>query len=227
VLKKKKKCKETGCNNTTFGTLCNYHKGKKAVARKKERDKDKPLPKAGSFKIKPKKKSTKKKLTRIGIFKKNAWDCFSLRIRLEDSDETGTVKCCTCPRTGFFYNDIIDGGHFQSRVHTCVFLSRFNVSGQCKNCNGRGSGQQYAHGKYLDARWGNGTADKMEALAKTTCKMIHIDYIESIKESVSLCETYLKVKKISKDVHDKIWDRLEYYKRFIKREEAVLNEKNK
>jgi len=95
------------------------------------------------------------------------WAIFSDYIRLRDFLKYG--KCVSCPHRFEHWRDG-DAGHYVS-VTRGNFLTLFhekNVNLQCKKCNNPNWTPDAAipYRVELDRRWGNGTADEIEALAK-------------------------------------------------------------
>ncbi len=95
--------------------------------------------------------------------KKNTADkWFSIYIRLRDSYDGGYCRCITCYTAAKWKE--MDCGHFVTRNHSMTRYSEENCNAQCKGCNNFKSGDQYKHGKAIDAKYGEGTADKLIAL---------------------------------------------------------------
>jgi hypothetical protein len=93
---------------------------------------------------------------------------FSYYIRQRDADDGGTCECPTCGRLAWWKD--FDCGHFVSRRFMGTRYEEQNASAQCRRCNKWGSGEQYKHGKYLDEKWGPGTADALVILSQVVCK---------------------------------------------------------
>ena len=91
----------------------------------------------------------------------DAW--FSKYIRLRDADDNGVCQCCTC-WVSFSWRDMTCG-HFQKRHHAGTRFNDQNCAAQCVSCNSFRDGEQYKHGKYINLKYGEGTADKLQALA--------------------------------------------------------------
>ena len=70
-------------------------------------------------------------------------------------------------------------GHFMSRRYMATRYHELNQN-QCIKCNMFEQGMQYVYGLNLDAKYGEGTADELQQLARTTLKMSRIDYEEKI-----------------------------------------------
>lgn len=92
---------------------------------------------------------------------------FSIYVRLDEADEYGYCICITCGMRHFWRtpDKKMTCGHFQKRHHAGTRFNRQNCGAQCSICNGTKDGEQYKHGKYIDKKYGEGTADKLVALA--------------------------------------------------------------
>lgn len=60
----------------------------------------------------------------------------------------------------------MDCGHFQGRKNDNTRWVEENAHLQCKSCNGFYGGKAWTMGKYIDQKYGSGTADMLEAKAK-------------------------------------------------------------
>ena len=89
---------------------------------------------------------------------------FSLFIRKRDSIN-GLARCITC---GKLVSDP-DCGHFISRRFQSTRYDEKNAHAQCKKCNRFQNGNQYEHGKAIDRKYGEGTADKLLQKSKMQC----------------------------------------------------------
>lgn len=114
---------------------------------------------------------------------------FSLYIRLRDSNFRGVVKCITCTVSDYFKGPNMNCGHFQSRSHKATRWHIHNANGQCVGCNKWKSGDQYRHGRMIDLKFGRGSADEMELLARTTIK-------RTVQEVVEIAEHFRNLAKI-------------------------------
>lgn len=112
---------------------------------------------------------------------------FSLYIRVRDADSEGLVGCITCPLKKRIKE--MQCGHFQVRKHMATRFHVKNCNGQCGGCN-MADGEQKKHGEAIDKKWGKGTAEEMERLARTELKLNAQDLSEMIelfqKETVEL-----------------------------------------
>lgn len=93
------------------------------------------------------------------ITKKKLRELCSLYIRMRDTDKHWVWKCITCNKT--LRRSQWDAGHFISRVHNSTFVEPQNINFQCKYCNWPRAGMQYEHGKAIDRKYGEWTADKL------------------------------------------------------------------
>jgi hypothetical protein len=103
----------------------------------------------------------------INKLKKEADKWFSRYIRLRDSDpHTEMGNCCTCGTPLHWKSG--DAGHFQQRYKNITRYEEKNSHLQCKQCNNKDwkQGEQYLHGKFIDNKYGEGTADYLSELGK-------------------------------------------------------------
>jgi len=119
-----------------------------------------------------------KKQKTISKLKKELDTIFSRYIRMSFSTPHGITMCFTCSKTDHYKN--MHAGHFQSRRHLSTRWDETNVQVQCVKCNLFSQGEQYAFGKLLDIRFGEGTSDGLVMKARLTQKFMRIDYIELI-----------------------------------------------
>lgn len=102
------------------------------------------------------------------ITKKKLRELCSLYIRMRDTDKRWRWNCITCdkrlPRNEW------DAGHFISRAHNATFVEPQNINLQCKYCNWPRAGMQYEHGKAIDRKYWEWTADKLVDMKKQTTK---------------------------------------------------------
>ena len=115
---------------------------------------------------------------------------FSLFIRQRDADGNGYCKCCTCGKLKSWR--YLDCGHFIGRQHSGTRYDEKNSNAQCKECNNKdwNQGEQFLHGRYIDNKYGLGTADKLNTLSKMECNRGWFDYsviaqelLEKLKQS--------------------------------------------
>jgi hypothetical protein len=128
----------------------------------------------------PKPKKDKKTLKPIAKLKQELDMVFSWFIRLRDSDENGYCACATCGERIFWSAKGSQNGHFMSRIHQNTRFHEQNCSMQCIGCNVYKAGLAYQHGKHLDQKWGEGTADRMVELSKLSSKLTREWYEEKI-----------------------------------------------
>ena len=131
----------------------------------------------------------------LSKLKKELDKWFSLFIRLNNSNEYGMVQCFTCGCVKH-YKKGMQNGHFQSRSFLATRFNEENCQPQCVGCNMFKQGEQYKFALGLDAKYGAGTAEHLEGLARTTVKISRIDYEEKIGYYKSLVEKLKKEKGI-------------------------------
>jgi len=123
----------------------------------------------------------------ISKLKKELDKWFSLFIRLRDATDEGLVQCFTCNKVSH-YKSGMQNGHFQSRKHLSTRWDLKNCQVQCVGCNMFKAGEQYKFSINLDVKYGEGTAEELEFLARNIMKVSRIDYEEKIsyyKEAVN------------------------------------------
>ena len=103
---------------------------------------------------------------------------FSLFIRQRDTDGNGEGVCSTCGKFGHY--STMDAGHFISRRFTNLRWDERNVHLQCKYCNGYGNGEQFKMARYIDTKYGKGTADLLHELRHKKEPPTKIDKIKMI-----------------------------------------------
>ena len=131
----------------------------------------------------------------ISKLKKELDKYFSLYIRLRSATDEGLVQCFTCQKVSN-YKSGMQNGHFQSRKHLATRWSETNCQVQCVGCNMFKAGEQYKFSVALDSKYGEGTAEELELLARTIMKVSRIDYEEKISYYKNLVNKLKKEKGI-------------------------------
>ena len=114
----------------------------------------------------------------ISKLKKELDKIFSIFIRLRWATNEGLCQCVTCGKVSHYKK--MQCGHFQSRRHHATRWNEQNCAAQCISCNCFQQGQQYRFSLYLDGKYGEGTAQELEYLAKQITKISRYDYEENI-----------------------------------------------
>tara|TARA_R110000851_G_scaffold116827_2_gene243253 strand:+ start:166 stop:573 length:408 start_codon:yes stop_codon:yes gene_type:complete len=131
----------------------------------------------------------------ISKLKKELDKWFSIYIRLRDATDEGLVQCFTCGCVKH-YKKGMQNGHFQSRSFLATRFDEENCQPQCVGCNMFKQGEQYKFSLYLDSKYGEGKAEELEFLARTTVKFSRDDYEDSIRYYKSAVEKIKKEKGI-------------------------------
>jgi len=118
----------------------------------------------------------KKKLKTISKLKKELDTQFSLFIRLRHATLEGMTQCVTCGDVKHYKS--VHCGHFISRSAHSTRWHEQNCAVQCIGCNLYKQGQQYLFSIYIDAEYGEGTANELEQLSRKIVKYMRCDYIE-------------------------------------------------
>lgn len=106
---------------------------------------------------------------------------FSTYIRTRDSNYEGVGSCVTCGHTAPL--EQLQCGHFQSRIFLITRWDELNAHIQCGRCNNFGGGEQYKMSKYINKKYGKGTAEKLEKKSKKRIKLSRVDLQEMIEET--------------------------------------------
>ena len=131
----------------------------------------------------------------ISKLKKELDTIFSLYIRLREATDEGLVQCFTCGKVSH-YKSGMQNGQFQSRKHLSTRWNEENCQVQCVGCNMFKAGEQYKFSIALESKYGEGTAEELELLARTIMKVSRIDYEEKISYYKELVEKLKKDKGI-------------------------------
>lgn len=105
-------------------------------------------------------------------------ECFSLYIRLKDSDLKGHVKCITCPEVKPFSQ--IDCGHFMLRHHIGTRWDEQNCGPQCQVCNRVNYGEGHKFEAHIDGTHGKGMGDILRMRARSITKLFDWELQEKI-----------------------------------------------
>ena len=130
----------------------------------------------------------------ISKLKKELDNIFSLYIRLIDATDEGLVQCITCGVVKHYKS--MHNSHFQSRKHLATRWNEKNCDVGCVKCNIFNFGEQYKFSIALDSKYGEGTAEELEFLARTIMKVSRIDYEDKISYYKDLVEKLKKEKGI-------------------------------
>lgn len=103
---------------------------------------------------------------------------FSDFIRQRVIDFSGNSKCFTCGKVDDWRS--LQCGHFQSRKHYATRWDEQNCQVQCAGCNVFRHGEQFKFGVNLDKKYGVGTAETLERMARFTIKFSNAELIEKI-----------------------------------------------
>lgn len=120
------------------------------------------------------------------------WNMFSVYIRMRDAkDLNGFARCCTCGGVHFWKE--MDAGHFVGRQYKNLKFSGWNNHAQCRPCNRFNEGMKAAYEKFLDKKYGPGTAAVLEASKKSFYRL-EIFQLQAIYDECS--EKIRELKKV-------------------------------
>lgn len=138
--------------------------------KRKQRNKDKPLPLFDSTGIKVKKKpDLKAKLDRE----------FSLYVRLRDAMPGGWFRCVSCGEIKPFAQ--ADCGHYINRQHMSTRFDEMNCNAQCRKCNRFMEGNPQGYRQGLVAKYGERQVLLLEAKKNQARKYSDFEYEQLIK----------------------------------------------
>ena len=132
----------------------------------------------------------------VSKLKKELDKWFSIYIRLREANEYGLCQCFTCGKVGHYKKDGMQNGHFQSRKHLSTRFDEENCQVQCVKCNVYSWGEQYKFSLALNGKYGEGKAEELQYIARTTVKISRVEYEEKISYYKSLVEKLKKEKGI-------------------------------
>lgn len=122
------------------------------------------------------------------------WRVFSEYIRLRDADENGYCKCCTSGE--IVHWKLCDAGHFIPRRHLATKFHEQNVHAQRRFDNRFKNGEQFVYSKFIDEKYGKGTADKLLALSRTRSKMSQFEIDQLTKHYKELVKKLKQEKQL-------------------------------
>ena len=91
----------------------------------------------------------------------------------------------------------MQNGHFQSRKHLSTRFDEENCQIQCVKCNVYSWGEQYLFSLALDSKYGEGKAEELQFLARTTLKISRVEYEEKISYYKNLVKNLKEEKQIA------------------------------
>jgi len=118
-----------------------------------------------------------KKLTRSKLIKKLD-KIFSLYIRQRYA-KNEIAQCFTCGKKDHYKK--LQCGHFQSRKYYSTRWDEINCQVQCAGCNVFKYGEQYKFSVNLDAKYGEGTAERLSIKAQQIIKLSNFEIEDMIK----------------------------------------------
>jgi hypothetical protein len=137
----------------------------------------------------------KKKLKPITKLKKELDAIFSTYVRLRDCSIDGIAICVTCNTSNHYKK--LQNGHFMSRRHMSTRFEEQNCAVQCMGCNMYNQGMQYEMSKYLDKKYGEGTAEAMQLKSRQLGKIGRHDY----DYMIDLYKDKVKTIKLNKSIN--------------------------
>lgn len=113
-----------------------------------------------------------------GVLKRRLTVAFNAMIRERDKQ----LLCISCQQ-----REMTEAGHFVGSTPLATRWHPQNVNGQCSYCNCWQSGAKFTYGLNLNRKWGEGTAEKLEALGRTYWKPSR-EALEALLATAKLCD---------------------------------------
>lgn len=106
---------------------------------------------------------------------------FSIFIRQRDSDSQGYITCVSCKKKVRWEES--NNCHFADRQHKSTRWDEINCNAGCVKCNAFDKGFHiHEYGKFLDKKYGKGTADDLIFKSRLVAKFTKSDLIELINK---------------------------------------------
>jgi len=125
----------------------------------------------------------KKKQKTVGALKNDAAKLLQRLRRLEEADEQGYCKCCTCDKIAHYKE--MQGGHFIERGRSKTVLDERNINPQCPGCNCwamKTATGVLRYRKFMVEKYGEETVDELESEAYVVNKWNRIELEDLIAE---------------------------------------------
>ncbi len=129
-------------------------------------------------------------MKKVGVasLKKKADTCWSTYVRMRDADMNGIASCISCGVKKPWKQ--LQNGHFVSRSSSTLRFDDENCNAQCVGCNMFKQGNQFAYGKALDMKYGDGTAEKLWSQRMDTHKWTITELEEVISDAKEAIKFY-------------------------------------
>lgn len=108
---------------------------------------------------------------------------FSMYIRMKHADQEGYCRCFTCSKKGFWKNDIIQCGHYKSRLNMATRWLSINAHPQCSVCNVFLNGNIPNYEKKLVETYGEEILQEIEQRASEV-KKLSVEELRTLRISI-------------------------------------------
>ena len=134
----------------------------------------------------------------VAALKRVADQLFSIYVLYRDGEyrtDGWFSQCITCDKwvrletkkDGTIDRRAIHWGHFQSSRHNITRYDEENVNAQCQSCNIHNQGEQFKYSQVLEYKYGDGTAKRLQKLAKQE----HPFSKEELVQVIADCQNYI------------------------------------
>lgn len=122
---------------------------------------------------------------------------FNIFVRVRDADSDGNLTCISCGKKAHYNDNVFDAGHFVPSKYLATRWLEENVNSQCKGCNNSANGAMYQHGKGINKKYGDGTAEWILSLLEVSTKISKEERMQMAREYKSKAEELAKHKNIT------------------------------
>ena len=112
---------------------------------------------------------------------KRAVTAFNAYVRKRAEIGESVCICATCGARKQNGSGLVHAGHFIKSVHWATRFDEQNVHAQCHKCNTFEGGREYEMSRYIDQKYGAGTAEKLYIKSKLPKKYSAIELDELSK----------------------------------------------
>ena len=110
---------------------------------------------------------------------KNLDKIFSEYIRKRYANKNGFTNCVTCGKKDHWKN--LQCGHFISRKQLATRFDELNCQTQCVGCNVFKYGEQYKFSLFLNAHYGENTAEELYNKSKKITRLTNVELLDKIQ----------------------------------------------
>ena len=134
--------------------------------------------------------SMRRKTQNLSQVKKDTWNWFSRRVRLEESNKKGIGICITCGRK--YHWKKAQAGHFIPGRHNGILFDRRGVHFQCSGCNIWNYGKTLEYLDYMLKNYGQEVIDELRRKDKEIKQFTMEELLKIKEENKKIVEKLLR-----------------------------------